>query len=301
MISLVGYTAEHPTGTYRMYDPLTKGVHVSSDVTRLRRMFFPSPRLKPERVSVPPWTLWKCRSMNLMRMQLRWRQQKEDVDVDDGNREDGGQEEQGLEEGKEVRKENEAAQEAVENLTTTRSGSVARIPAYLREDYEASTVQIGLTRAEEHSYAATTSMEFDLFYADGEEETMVRAGIGGGFVNTNELETVKYDEAMSSKDRSQWIEAVEQEYVNMLYHGVFEPIELCKVPAGAKILSTTGMMKKKTGGRYKARITARGFEKKDGEHFDSIEKVSPVVNDITIRIILALIVMAGFWAEIVDV
>jgi hypothetical protein len=106
------------------------------------------------------------------------------------------------------------------------------------------------------------------------------------------MHTVKYDEAMSSKDRSQWIEAVEQEYVNILHHGVFEPIELCKVPAGAKILSTTWVMKKKTGGRYKARITARGFEQRDGEHFDATDKASPVVNDITIRIILTPIVMA---------
>jgi hypothetical protein len=72
---------------------------------------------------------------------------KEDIDAGDGNREDGGQEEQGLEEGEEVRHENEAAPDAVENLTTTRSGRVVRVPAYLRQDYEASNVQIGLTRA----------------------------------------------------------------------------------------------------------------------------------------------------------
>jgi hypothetical protein len=59
--------------------------------------------------------------------------------------------------------------------------------------------------------------------------------------------------------------------------------------------------KKKASGRYKARITARGFERRDGEHFDSSNKASPVVSDSTIRIILTLIVMAGFWAETVDV
>jgi hypothetical protein len=66
-------------------------------------------------------------------------------------------------------------------------------------------------------------------------------------------------------------------------------------------LSTTWVMKKKASGRFKARITARGFEQRDGDHFDSSDKASPVVNDITNRIILALIVMAGFWTEIVDV
>jgi hypothetical protein len=62
-----------------------------------------------------------------------------------------------------------------------------------------------------------------------------------------------------------------------------------------------GLLKKKASGRYKARIIARGFEQKDGEHFDSTDKTSPVVNDITISIVLTIIVMAGFWAEVVDV
>jgi hypothetical protein len=48
-------------------------------------------------------------------------------------------------------------------------------------------------------------------------------------------------------------------------------------------------------------ITARGFEQKDGEHFDSTDKSSPVVNDITIKIVLTIILMAGFWAEVMDV
>jgi hypothetical protein len=76
---------------------------------------------------------------------------------------------------------------------------------------------------------------------------------------------------------------------------------LCNIPAGAKILSTTWVTKKKASGRYKAHIPAREFEQREGEHFDSSDKESPVVNDSNIRIILTLIVMAGFWAEIVDV
>jgi hypothetical protein len=42
------------------------------------------------------------------------------------------------------------------------------------------------------------------------------------------------------------------------------------------------------------------YEQMGGEHFDSSDKVSSVVNDITIRIIFTLIVMASFWTEIVD-
>jgi hypothetical protein len=175
------------------------------------------------------------------------------------------------------------------------------VPAYLRENYEVSNVQIGLTAAEEAYYANMTYLEYGFPCVDGVEIAMVGAGIGGGFVNTNELHTIKYEEAMSTKERPSWIQAIEEEFDNMTDHGVFEPVEKSKIPAGAKVLSTTWVMKKKASGRFKARITARGFEQRDGDHFDSSDKASPVVYDITIRMILTLFVMAGFWTEIVDV
>jgi hypothetical protein len=131
-----------------------------------------------------------------------------------------------LQEGKEVQHENEAAEEAVENLTTTRSGRVVTIPADLPEDYEASNVQIGLTRAEEHYYATIVSIEYGFIYVDDAEAAMVGAGVDGRLVNTNELHTIEYDGAMASKDRIKWIKAVEEEYVSIMDHGVFESTEL---------------------------------------------------------------------------
>jgi hypothetical protein len=107
-------------------------------------------------------------------------------------------------------------------------------------------------------YAAMASIEFGFVYADGVEEMTVGAGVDGGFVNTNELHTIKYDDAMATKDRSKWIQAVEEEYAHMMDHRVIEPTELWHIPAGTRVLSTTWVMKKKANGRYKARITARG-------------------------------------------
>jgi hypothetical protein len=37
---MIGYSPDHPTGTYCMFDPCTKGVHLTRDVTWLRRKFF---------------------------------------------------------------------------------------------------------------------------------------------------------------------------------------------------------------------------------------------------------------------
>jgi hypothetical protein len=136
---------------------------------------------------------------------------------------------------------------------------------------------------------------------DGGEMAMVGAGVGGGFMNTNELHTLTFDQALASTEKDEWLKAVHEKYENMKDHGVFEVTQTWHVPKGAKVLSTPWVVKTTANGRRKGRITARGFEQRDGEHFDSSDKSSPVVNDITIRIVLTLIVMAGLWAEIVDV
>jgi hypothetical protein len=67
-----------------------------------------------------------------------------------------------------------------------------------------------------------------------------------------------------------------------------KPVKVCDIQAGSKVFSTTWMMEKKTSGRYKARITARGYEQCDSEHCDSLD----AVNEITI-LICRHSVMAG--------
>ena len=61
------------------------------------------------------------------------------------------------------------------------------------------------------------------------------------------------------------------------------------------------MQKKKANGTYRARLNARGFQQIDGVHYDGQSISSPVANDATIRIILILMVMAGWVGELLDV
>jgi galactokinase/mevalonate kinase-like predicted kinase len=88
------------------------------------------------------------------------------------------------------------------------------------------------------------------------EIMLVGAGIGGGFNHTSELIPMKYNEAMSSKDSEQWKKAVEEEHQRMVDHKVKKK----DVPQGTKVLSSTWAMKKKSNGKFRARINARGFE-----------------------------------------
>ena len=54
-------------------------------------------------------------------------------------------------------------------------------------------------------------------------------------------------------------------------------------------------MKKKANGQYRARLVARGFKQTHGKSFEYHDISSPVVHDITVRIVLTILLMSG-WA-----
>ncbi len=60
-------------------------------------------------------------------------------------------------------------------------------------------------------------------------------------------------------------------------------------------------MKKKSNGRYRARLNARGYEQVDGVHYDSIDLAAPVAGNMTVMIVLILMIMAAWWAQLLDI
>jgi hypothetical protein len=58
-------------------------------------------------------------------------------------------------------------------------------------------------------------------------------------------------------------------------------------------------MKKKANGVHRARLNARGYE--DGKHYDEDSKFAPLVDDATIHIVLILVIMSGWYAELINV
>ena len=134
-----------------------------------------------------------------------------------------------------------------------------------------------------------------------DEIIAIGAGIGGGFTNTQELHVMKYKEAMRTKDKNQWIKAVQEELDRFKRHDVFEVVKLQDVPDETTLLTTTWAMKKKSNGQFRARLNMRGFEQQDGDHYDSASISSPVTNDVSIRVLLTIMLMANMNAYIVDV
>lgn len=133
------------------------------------------------------------------------------------------------------------------------------------------------------------------------ETEVAVVGMGNAFANTQELNHISYKKAMKSKDREKWEQAIEEEYNKMKKHQVFEPIPMESVPQEAIIMAVKWIMKRKANGTFRARITAKGYEQVDGVHYDADNIASPVVDDLTIMIVLVLTILGGWAPQLVDV
>ena len=303
----IGYCMEHAGDTYRMWDRKTGGVHETRDVTWLRRMYFSKEDAKvgegKRKATIEAEEESDGEDDDSVPELLARQPNENDSDNEDSDDEDDGTSEDSDEEAEDEAEEQPEQFTAGEGqgpvLYTTRSGRSVQGRDLLGfgQQTELNYSAITLTQAEEKYY--DTMEQFP--EAFGQEISMVGAGIGGGFVNTQELHVMKYDEAMKQPDAAEWMDAVEEEHHKMVKSDVFEVTKLKDVPKGATILSSTWVMKKKASGAHRARVTARGFEQIDGEHYDENDKAAPVVCEATIRIMFILILMAGWWAEVIDV
>ena len=131
------------------------------------------------------------------------------------------------------------------------------------------------------------------------EICFVGAGLGGGFANTSELKPMKYDEAMA-RDPIGWGKAVDKEHTKMVDDEVFKAVKIKDLPADAKVLTTAWAMKQKANGAKRARLVARGFQQEDEAHCDLDDIAAPVVNDVTVKIAFAMMLLAAWMNQLVD-
>ena len=316
----VGYALNHADGVYRMWNPMTGRIHTSRDVVWLKRMYYqrqptvleittgvdsevresvnmvtstttptvtPSPSPSPDQnVQVSPSVSTDSAVSNEQNVSAEslasYRQMSAIIDSES---DDDSEEDEPM--------ENEPSR------TVTRSGRVSQAPSW-HSNYTA----LALTKAELGLYANLKEMAMlGMSIEDGkidDEVAGVGAGLGGGFFNTSELRPMKYKEAMKV-DREGWTKAVREEHERMVANDVWRAVKKKDVPSGAKILTSTWACKLKSNGTKRARINGRGYEQVDGIHYDSSSISSPVTNDVSVRIVFVLALMAGWIGKISDV
>ena len=86
------------------------------------------------------------------------------------------------------------------------------------------------------------------------------------------------------KAREKWHEAIRLEFNKMINMGVWREVDKLERNANKRLVGSKWVFKIKRNGVYRARLVAKGFSQIPGEDFT--ENFSPVINDVTFRIIL---------------
>ena len=87
----------------------------------------------------------------------------------------------------------------------------------------------------------------------------------------------------------------------MVKYNIFQVVNKEDVAKGMKLMNFTWAMKKKSNGIYRERLAIRGFQQKEGLQYQANDKSAPVINRMTIKITLTLIVLGNWFTKIVDV
>jgi hypothetical protein len=115
-------------------------------------------------------------------------------------------------------------------------------------------------------------------------------------------EPEKFDQAWNHENMNQriaWRDAIKKEFHDMEERGVFTKTTRGKIPPGQRCVKSKWVFKQKRNGISRARLTAKGFTQIP--NFDYTEVFSPVVNDITYRIVLMASIIYRLSMVLIDV
>jgi hypothetical protein len=292
-------------------------VHVTHDIIWLRRMFYTTKVPEPEIAIKPTEAVDQDNDddddedLKDMPPLIPQNQSSGESDDEDDNSSD---------------EEESNNEDEMMGQATTRSGCNVNIPERYREpglasmtleeldciDFSAEHVQAEIAAAaiEARDFEPTLSgpeityyknmadieaedFSVDVFEDDEWVTEYAAAGTGIG---------MKYSEAVHGPDKKKWTKAVQEEHNQMLKFGVWEAVRRKDVSAATKIITSTWAMKKKASGTYRARLNAQGFEQREGLHYDgSSISAPPVSNEMVIRVVSVLMIVANWVGEILDV
>jgi len=288
----VDYAADHSADTYVFWHEKTGKEVTSRDAIWLRRMYFEPTTTTGEiaicddlEVSVPTHEDAALDDAALARYEAR-----EGVTYDADDADETSNEPIEPEQEAEQQAPAQALQAEQQEGPTSRPSRVIRAPERLIETIEA----VSMSEVEKNMYQNMLSAASVAQFEHVSEIACVGAGIIGGDVqSTEELRTMKYDEAMANMDPAKVQEAIKEEHNKMKSKKVFKRIKKRDLPDGAIVISTTWAIKKKPSGLIRARMVARGFEQIEGVHYKGDDISAPVTSWFTIRIVMILTLMQG--------
>eukprot|EP00733_Pompholyxophrys_punicea_P000165 Pompholyxophrys_punicea_v1_NODE_28_length_5163_cov_5.731206.p2 type:complete len:441 gc:universal NODE_28_length_5163_cov_5.731206:1806-3128(+) len=263
----VGYAEDHAGDVFRMYDPEKKSIKLSRDVHWLDQMWgipvsrkSPKPAVKNEDDMSDLSVAMEPSDPNAPAVP---------VNVNIGNNEDD-----------DLMLDNEDTEPVAEDIA-----HVQDIESIAETGEDSVSAQAGEDAALDLSH---------LPEAKRRKVERVRKQLQWGMeegalvspVQSDYTEPATYKQAMRSKDKAKWLEAIEKEFKSIGERKVWTPVKLDAVPAGMKPFGTKWVFKKKDNGVFRARLVALGYNQIPGVDFT--DRFSPVVHDMTWRVLLSV-------------
>jgi hypothetical protein len=108
-----------------------------------------------------------------------------------------------------------------------------------------------------------------------------------------EIKPMKYKEAINRPEGKAWEKEIENEHDRLIKNDAWEPVKKSLLPKGTKVIDSTWACKKKSTGKLRRHLNARGFKQVEGVHYNGTSTHAPVTNAGTIQIVLILMTMAN--------
>jgi hypothetical protein len=203
---LVGYSLDHTADCYEMWDPATSRVHQTRDVIWLNRMYYNRVE-QAENIVVEPdiEPVIVYHTQNPVINGPGEGENHEEANNDDGHDDDGDNGVHNLPDeffDAETEQMGNTAYGIDVPTTSTRAGRISRPPPRLIETVTMAQAMNDLA-AEYKCEFTPAEVRFYDTVRELNEIALIGAGIGGGFVNTEELHVMNYNEAIKS-EKNKW-------------------------------------------------------------------------------------------------
>jgi hypothetical protein len=233
----VGYSLDHMADCYEMLDPVTSRIHQTRDVIWLNRMYYnrvePTTNIVVEPDMEPVIVYYTDNPVINGSGEGDINDNQPAIDENNNIEEDD--DDNGIHPLPDEFYDAETEQMGNPSYgidmptTSTRAGRISRPPPRLFKtatmaqemNNKAADYICELTPAEDRYYEAMRELN---------EIALIGAGIGGGFVNTEELHVMNYNEAIKS-EKDKWDHAVKEEHDRMIDNKVFQPVPIDEIPA----------------------------------------------------------------------
>ena len=117
-----------------------------------------------------------------------------------------------------------------------------------------------------------------------------------------ERKPTNFQEAWNHKNdemKKRWRDAIRKEFRDMTRRGVWKNYKKKDIPAGRQCIKNKWVFECKRSGVFRARLVACGYSQIPGVDFT--ESYAPVINDVTWRILLAIMILQKLKGKIIDV